>query len=376
MNVKIDIDTRTFVRFWLVVIGFALAGFAVYSARTALIIIGSAFFMAIALSMPVNKLVKLLPSRSRVLSTALAYVAVVLALGAFVFLAVPPIVQQTAKLAQTVPALVDSATRQYSGVREFINRNKLQPTVDEAMTSVKTSAAKFASNIGTNIISGIGSLFAIVTAGILVFVLAFLMLVEGPVWLDRIWSVYNDQQRMESNRTIAQKMYNVVTSYVSGQLVVSSIAGLFSGTLVLLLSFFFNVPGNLAIPTAAIVFVFSLIPMFGSSIGAVIITSLLALNDFTAALIFLGIFVIYQQVEGNYISPKIQSKKIDLSALAILVAVTIGIYLFGIAGGIISIPIAGCIKVLADEYFVRAKTNRAASNKPFAKFIKQFSDKD
>lgn len=374
MNVKIEIDTKTFVRFWLVVIGFVVAAFVIYSARTALIIIGSAIFLAITLSMPVNKLVKVLPSRSRVLSTALAYVAVVLAIGAFVLLAVPPIIQQTAKLAQTVPSLVDTATTQYSGINKFIEKNNLQDQFDEVVTSIKDSAVNFAQDLGSNVIGGIGSLLSLIVSGIMVFVLTFLILVEGPTWLGRLWSAFSDQNQMESARNILTRMYNVVTSYVSGQLVVSSIAGLVAGIMVLILSFLFSIPINLAIPSVAIVFVFSLIPMFGSTIGAVIITTVLALNDFKAALIFLGLFVIYQQIEGNFISPKIQSKKIDLSALAILIAVVIGVYLFGIAGGIISIPIAGCIKVLADDYFMRVKKSRV-SNKKNSDLINAISTK-
>lgn len=374
MNVKIEIDTKTFVRFWLVVIGFVVAAFVIYSARTALIIIGSAIFLAITLSMPVNKLVKVLPSRSRVLSTALSYVAVVLAIGAFVLLAVPPIIQQTAKLAQTVPSLVDTATTQYSGINKFIEKNNLQDQFDEVVTSIKDSAVNFAQDLGSNVIGGIGSLLSLIVSGIMVFVLTFLILVEGPTWLGRLWSAFSDQNQMESARNILTRMYNVVTSYVSGQLVVSSIAGLVAGIMVLILSFLFSVPINLAIPSVAIVFVFSLIPMFGSTIGAVIITTVLALNDFKAALIFLGLFVIYQQIEGNFISPKIQSKKIDLSALAILIAVVIGVYLFGIAGGIISIPIAGCIKVLADDYFMRVKKSRV-SNKKNSDLINAISTK-
>ncbi len=376
MNVRIEIDTKTFVRFWLVVIGFIVAAIAIYSARMALVIICAAAFLAIALSMPVNKLVKILPSKSRVLSTALAYVAVVIALGAFIFLAVPPILQQTAKITQSVPTLVESATEQYSGINSFVKKYNLQPQVDDALESLKGSATKFASSVGSNIISGISSVFSIFVAGILIFVLTFLMLVEGPVWLDRLWAAFNDEEKMQSSKKILYKMYNVVTSYVTGQLSVAAIAGVVSGVAVLILSFLFNIPFNLAVPAATIIFIFSLIPMFGSTIGLVIISTVLALNDFKAALIFFGFYLIYQQIEGNIISPKIQSKKIDLSALAILVAVTIGIYLFGIAGGIISIPIAGCLKVLADEYFIRAQKQREKAEKPSSKFLKNLFDKD
>ena len=72
MKVRIEIDTKTFVRFWLVVIGFAFALFAMYSARTALIIFFVSLFLAVALSPSVNKLAGLLPGRSRMGGTALA----------------------------------------------------------------------------------------------------------------------------------------------------------------------------------------------------------------------------------------------------------------------------------------------------------------
>ena len=57
MKTRIDIDTKTFVRFWLVVIGFGLAILALYKAQTALIILGVSFFLAIALNSPVHGLV-------------------------------------------------------------------------------------------------------------------------------------------------------------------------------------------------------------------------------------------------------------------------------------------------------------------------------
>ncbi len=83
----------------------------------------------------------------------------------------------------------------------------------------------------------------------------------------------------------------------------------------------------------------------------------------------------YQQIENNYISPTIQSKRLELSALAILASVTIGLYLFGIAGGIISIPIAGSIKVLLDTYLESAKRERMKKSKnPIAKLTKAVKD--
>jgi predicted PurR-regulated permease PerM len=355
MKVKIEIDTRTFVRFWLVVIGFALAAFIIFSARMALIIIGAAIFLAIALSPSVNRLARMFPSKSRALGTALAYVVVVVALGLVVFLVIPPIIDQTVKFADNVPNLIDSATKQYSGISSFMNHYQLQPEFDKAITSIKDSASQFASGIGSILITSIGSVLSSITAAILILVLAFLMLVEGPTLFKQLWSSYGDEDLMEYHSHLLGRMYNVVTSYITGQLSVSAIAGSVSGILVLILSLIFNIPLNLAIPAATIVFVLSLIPLFGEIIGALIVGLILALNSITAGIVFIIFFTVYAQIEANIISPRIQSKRINLSALAILASVTIGIYLFGIIGGIISIPIAGCLNVLIEDYFAREK---------------------
>ena len=93
MKVRIDIDTRTFVRFWLVVIGFAFAILMVYNARTALFLLGLAFFLALALNAPVSYLAGHLPGKSRVGGTAIAYVLVVISWQRS-FLVVPPSLQQ------------------------------------------------------------------------------------------------------------------------------------------------------------------------------------------------------------------------------------------------------------------------------------------
>jgi predicted PurR-regulated permease PerM len=375
MKVRIDIDTNTFVRFWLVVIGFAFVLLAIYSALSALIIIGVAFFLAMALNGPVSKLAGWLPGKSRVGGTAIAYVIVVLLLGAFIFLVVPPIIQQSAKFAETVPNIIDGAQNQWHGLNELVTRYHLEPQVDSALNSVKENAAGWAANAGQNVISGLGSVFSLIASTFLVLVLSFLMLIEGPTWLQRIWRVYNDQDRMEYHKRLATRMYNVVTGYVTGQLAVSGIGASFAGLTVFILHFVFPaVPANLALPTVAIAFVLSLIPMFGATIAGVIITILLAFNDVTAAVVFVVYFVIYQQIENNFISPTIQSKTVELSALAVLSAVTIGIVVFGIAGGIVSIPIAGCIKVLLEDYLERAKENRKKSEKPLAKLVKKLQN--
>lgn len=359
MKTQIELDTKTIIRFWAAPIVFmvtvAVILFLVYSARMALVIIGASIFFAIALSPPVNFLAKKFPSKSRVFSTAIAYIAVLSVLGLIIFLVVPPIVNQTIKFTQAIPELVDSATRQYSGVNLFLDKYNLQPEFTKFLSSIKDGTAQFAANIGSTLINSLGSFLSTIAATILLLVLTFLMLVESPHWLKHFWSIYDDKELLKSHQNIVNRMYTVVTSYVNGQLLISSIAGFVAGVSVFILGIIFDIPINLSIPAAAIIFTLSLIPLFGEITGSLIVGLILALNNVTAAIIFVIFFILYAQIEANMLAPKIHSKRINLPALAILLSVTIGIYMFGIVGAIISIPIAGCLRVLFEEYATKAK---------------------
>src|SRR5690606_23338912 len=244
---KLEIDTRTFIRFWLVISALGLAALLFFIARQGLIILGVSFFLALALNAPVAQIAKRLPGKSRVGATALSYVAVLVVLSSVVFLVIPPMVQQTAKFAQSIPAAVDDFTNRWDGLNDFVEDYNLQPQLDSALASINESAGAWAGNIGQNIISGIGSLFSGVAGSILVLVLTFLMLVEGPQWIERIWALYRDKEKMKKHRRVTTNMYKTVNGYVVGQLSVSAIGAFMAGLAVFVLSFIFpEVSSNLA----------------------------------------------------------------------------------------------------------------------------------
>ena len=208
-----------------------------------------------------------------------------------------------------------------------------------------------------------GGVSAVLNAAVrvlIILVLTFLMLVEGPMWMQRLWGLYQDPHKLERHRKLVHRMYRVVSGYVTGQLLVASIAATSSAVTVLILSALFPFPANLAMPVAAVVFVGGLIPMFGATIGGIIAIILLALNNPTAAMLFTIYFIIYQQVENNFISPTVQSRTVELSALTVLAAITVGLALFGVLGGIISIPVAGCLRVLLNDYLEHSRKEREA----------------
>ena len=368
MKVRIEIDTKTFVRFWLVVMGFGLAGLAIYSAKDALVLLGISLFLALALNRPVAAIAKKLPGKSRLGGTALAYTTLVLLLGCVVWFVIPPIVQQSAKFVESIPSIIDQASSQWRGVNDFIDKNNLRPQVDSMMENIKQQSSSWATSVGTNLLSSVGSLASFLGSLFLVLVLSFLMLLEGPTWVKRLWGLYNDEEKMERHKKLVGRMYNVVTGYVSGQLTVSGIDAILSGFVVFVLSLTFPViNSNLAMLTVMATFVLTLIPMFGATIAGALISLLLFFNNMTAGIIYAIYFVIYQQIENNFVSPSIQSKKVELSALTVLVAVTIGLYVGGLLGGLVAIPVAGVVKVLLDNYLEQVKSKRVDNEKPLNK---------
>ena len=375
MKVKIEIETMTFVRFWLVVIAFILAGLAIFMAKSALVLVVASFFLALALNAPVHFLAKFMPGQSRLAGTAAAYVAVVAFLTGFLFLVVPSLIQQTIHFAESVPQLVEKNSSQVDALKDLIDQYQLNDQVDQAVESFKSNLSQVATTAGSSLVSGIGSVFGVIISLFLVLVLTFLMLLEGPLWMKRYWGIYTNQARKKHHQMLAGKMYNVMSAYVNGQLTVAAIAGVLAGTFVFGMSFFVSdAPGGLALPVAGIAFVLSLIPMFGATIAGAIITLMLLLNSVTAAVAFVIYFVIYQQIENNFISPVVQAKTIQLSALIVLLAVTIGTYVFGLIGGLISIPIAGWVKILLEDYLSRRKAKLDDTPKnPVAKIAKKLS---
>ena len=364
MKVRIQIDTQTFVRFWLVVIGFAFAIIALYFAKTALIIVAVAAFFAIALNPPVSKLSHLIPGKSRIGATALAYVIVVALLGGLVFLVVPPIAEQTVKFIDQTPQAVQTISAEWSAVGDFVEQYNIQPQVDQAVESVRQNADEWLAGLGKNIVASIGSLFASIAAIFLILVLSFLMLLEGPSWMKAIWNLYSDKSKMKEHKHLVNKMVKVVSGYVNGQLTVSGVGAIFAGLTVFIISLFLpELPSNLAMPVIAITFVFSLIPMFGATVAGILSGLLLLFNSLPAAIIFGIYFIVYQQIENNFVSPTIQSKYIKLSPLTVLVAATIGLYMMGLLGGIVAIPIAGCIKVLIEYYLDESRAKSQPKTK-------------
>jgi predicted PurR-regulated permease PerM len=176
------------------------------------------------------------------------------------------------------------------------------------------------------------------------------MLTEGPRILDKIWGYFGNGKNARRSQHVIARLATTVSKYVTSAVTVSLINACSTAIATFIICLIFKISPGLALPFGLITGVFSLIPMFGSFIGGALVALLLGFNAMWAGIAFIIYTIIYLQIESNIISPKVQGKGMNLPALVVLSAVTVGVYTFGLAGAIISIPIAGCIRVLVEEY--------------------------
>ena len=105
-----------------------------------------------------------------------------------------------------------------------------------------------------------------------------------------------------------------------------------------------------ALLISVVIAALSLIPIVGAFIGCFIGALLILLVSPIKALIFVAIFLVLQQIEGNLIYPRVVGGSIGLLAIWVLVAVTVGGSVFGIAGMLIFIPLTSVLYALLREW--------------------------
>jgi len=136
---------------------------------------------------------------------------------------------------------------------------------------------------------------------------------------------------------------------VNGQVVLALVAALM--LLPALLALHVPYPAALVM----VVFVCGLIPMVGHTIGAVIVTIVALFNSPISALLILGYYILYQQIENYIVQPRVQANSTNMSPLLVFSAVIVGVSFGGLLGGLVAIPVAGCIRIALLDYLRRKK---------------------
>ena len=351
MSKTVEVDTRTFVRFWLVIAILALAVVLIDRATTGILIVGIAIFLAIAVRPLVAKVAKLLGGR-HALASGLTVGGLVLIIGSALAVIGPTVVSETTTFLKDAPEMLQSNTGNWDRINEVGKFFGIEDAHAQVVSNLKDFSGHLLDVFKTNFLSSVGAVFSFLAGLVLTIIIAILWLIQGPEIMDKFWAKMDSKNSKASkvSRRIVSRMADVISKYVGGQTLVALLDGFVTWCIVFVLSLIFGFSSGLAFPMALIAAIFYLIPMFGPLITAVVVSLITFISAPAAGFIFLIVYVVYEQIENNIIAPKIQGNALDLPSVVILIAVTIGIYMFGLLGAIISIPIAGMIKVLIDEY--------------------------
>lgn len=346
-HIVITIESRTIIKIMVVVAATLLAMAMARNIVQPLILIAVSFFLALALNPAVSKISRLLRIKSRATATGIAYVLVLTFLIAFFALVIPPLVRQTVDFIKDVPSTIQDYKRDDSPVNNFVHKYNLEKQVDQFSSDF---ADRF-KNVGKPVLDTAGVIGTTVAGTITVLVITFMMIVEGPMWLDRFWSI-QDPKKRKHRRDIASRMYKVVTSYVNGQVLIAALGGFFASIILFILSQVFDASIN-PIALGGIISLFALLPLIGTTIGSVIVTIACLFVSAPLAIAFVVYFIIYQQIENVTIQPYIQARGNNLTPLIVFVAAIVGVGVAGIIGAFAAIPIAGCIKILVEDHFAQ-----------------------
>ncbi|WP_231587630.1 AI-2E family transporter [Corynebacterium comes] len=216
-----------------------------------------------------------------------------------------------------------------------VDGEDLSQLINDAASWIQGQAGTIAGGIMT----GVGTATSVVITLFIVLVLTLFFLKDGHRFLPWARAVAGRRAGWHLTESLTRG-WTTLGGFIRAQAIVSFIDAVFIGVGLVLV----GVPMALAL--AVITFIAGFIPFVGA-IAAGTLSVLVALVSlgFTEALIVLGIVLAVQQLEGNILSPWLQSKAMDLHPVIVLVSVTVGGGLFGLIGSFLAVPFVAMFAV-------------------------------
>ena len=338
-------------------LGIILAGIilieVVQAAQGILIWIFVAIFLALALN-PGVEWVQQRGVARRGLAVAIVFISAILVIAAIAATLIPTLVSQVNDFVDAVPGYVEDLTAG-RGKLGFLEREyQITERVREALE--EGGAGKLLGFSGTALAVTKGVVTAVIATVTIAF-LTFFMLLEGPAWVERFYSLLPAAHQPRW-RKIGTEIYRTIGGYVTGNLAISLIAGVVSTAVLLAL----DVP--FAIALGLLVAILDLIPLAGATIAAILVTTVAFLDATTSGVIVLIFFILYQQLENHVLQPVVYGRTVQLSPLAVLIAVLIGAELAGVVGALAAIPVAGTIQVVLRDWLEHRRARPSAPAEP------------
>jgi len=335
----ISFRPRTIITAAVLIVAIGVVLWVVWVSRRVLIWTFVSAFLAVALNPAVGALQRR-GIRRRGAAAAVVYVlmlAIIAGLGA---LLIPTLVSQVNDLVDAAPGYVQDLTHG-RGPLGFLETK--YHVVERVQDAVKGNGSGRLAGGATAALDVTRSVITFVAGVVTIAFMTFFMLLEGEAWKDRFIALLPAKAQPRAQH-VAGEIARTVGGYVSGNLFISVIAG-FSVTIVLLVV---GVPFALAL--GLLVAILDLIPLAGATLGAIIVTLVALTHSLTAALVVLGFFIVYQQLENHLLQPIVYGRTVQLSPLAILVSVLVGAEVAGVIGALGAIPVAGTIQIVISDW--------------------------
>jgi predicted PurR-regulated permease PerM len=299
--------------------------------------------VAVFLALALNPAVEIFERRGlrRGYASAIVFFIALAAIVGLGFLVVPPLVRQVTDFIQAVPDLVDDLVAG-RGPLGFLQRD--YHIVDRIRTAIEEQGAGGVLGITAPAIAVAQSVFSVIIGVVAIAFLTFFMLLDGPRLVERFYNFLPPSARPRWQR-VGTEIYRTVGGYVTGNVLISVIAGL--AAMVAL----FALGSSYSVALAVVVAVLDLIPLAGATLAAVIVSVVVFLElGWVKGVIIVVFFLVYQQLENHILQPVIYGRTVQLSPLVVLVSVLIGAELAGILGALAAIPVAGIVQAVGREF--------------------------
>jgi predicted PurR-regulated permease PerM len=326
---------RTALSLLLTIIAVAVVLEVIWIARHVLTWVIISLFLALALN-PAVEWLQAHGFKRRGAAAAIAYLLALVAIVGIGFTFVPTLVHQVNEFVQKLPDYAHDITHGRGRLGFLETKYHIQERIEAAVR--KGGASKVLGFSGVAI-SVAKSVVSIVVATITILFMTYFMLLEGPSWVERFYRLLPEESQPRW-RKVGDDIYRTVGGYVTGNLLISLIAGGLTTIVLLIL----GVP--YAVALGLIVAILDLIPLAGATIAAILIGIVAFLHSIPAGIIVIVFFIVYQQVENHVLQPVVYGRTVQLSPLAVLISVLIGAELAGVLGALGAIPVAGSLQVV------------------------------
>jgi putative heme transporter len=349
--VQSQVTLRTAFTVCFAVVATAALVLFVFQTRLALTLTIAAMMLAIAL----DHVVRRMEARGirRGPAIALTTLAVVLLLAGLVLLVVPAAMHQLREFIASAPRILANL-RESSRFQALNARFGIEDRLKDALSGAFGIAQSAVNPILAAVTSALSALAGFIT----VLALTVFMLVFGGGLVRRLLALVpaNDRPRWEG---VLAKSYRAVGGYLGGVLLICSVNATLTTTALAIIGTPYFLPLGLLSGFS------SLVPYAGPILtGGFITLVTLITGGAIKALITLGYFLLYGQLEGNVLGPFVFRRTVHLDPLVTLLGILFLAELLGIAGAVVAVPAVALAQIVARELLAARRDRMAAEASP------------